>query len=74
MEDDNFTSREFMRNASLNEDDLRLINERRRDYNRLGFAYQLAFARILNYFPEQKFFKIQTEVLSYVSVALRKEN
>jgi hypothetical protein len=46
------------------------IAKRRRDNNRLGFAYQLAFVRLVHRFPEQQPLEIVDELLLYVGIRL----
>ena len=36
-----------------------------RDHNRLGFAYQIGFARLFNRFPAQQPLEINNELLSF---------
>ncbi len=43
-----FSHEEFLRVAKLRPEDMTEIRKRRRDNNRLGFAYQLAFIRLKN--------------------------
>ena len=42
----------------------------RRDHNRLGFAYQIGFARLFNRFPAQQPLEINDELLSFVAVKM----
>jgi TnpA family transposase len=42
----------------------------RRDHNRLGFAYQIGFARLFNRLPAQQPLEICDELLSFVAVQL----
>lgn len=56
--------------AQLTTEDLEQIRQRRRDYSRLGFAYQLAFVRLLNRFPVQQPFEVIDEILTYVGIQL----
>src|SRR5580693_4756169 len=42
----------------------------RRDHNRLGFAYQIGFARLFNRFPAQQPLEIKDELLSFVAVQI----
>ena len=42
----------------------------RGEHNRLGFAYQLAFVRLLNRFPAQVPFEIEENILTFASVQL----
>ena len=37
----------------------------RREHNRLGFAYQIGFARLFNRFPAQQPLEINNELLSF---------
>ena len=57
--------------AKLTAEDLEEIEPRRRDHNRLGFAYQLAFMRVYNRFPVQRpSFEIDHELLAFVGQQL----
>ncbi len=53
--------------AKFSDQDLQEIKQRRQDYNRLGFGYQLSFVRLLNRFPVQEPLEIIDEVLAFVS-------
>ena len=67
----NFTQHQLVEIACLGTDDLEEVNKRRRPHNRLGFAYQLAFVRLLNRFPSQLPFEIEEdELLTFISVQL----
>ena len=56
--------------AHLSGTDIDLVKKCRRDHNRLGFGYQLAFVRISNRFPMKNPFEILENVLTYTSVQL----
>jgi TnpA family transposase len=56
--------------AKLTVADIHEIQQRRRDHNCLGFAYQLAFVRLANRFPTQQPFEFDEKILSFVSVQL----
>ena len=56
--------------ANFSDQDLEEIRQCRRDYNRLGFGYQLAFVRLLNWFPAQEPLEIIDEILTFVSLQL----
>ena len=56
--------------AKFSERDLEAIKQRRHDYTRLGFGYQLAFVRLFNWFPAQEPLEIIDEILTYVSLQL----
>jgi hypothetical protein len=42
----------------------------RRDHNKLGFAYQLIFVKLHNFFPIQTPFEIVNEILVFASVQI----
>ena len=65
-----FTRSQLVREATLTEIDLALVAQCRRDYNRLGFAYQIGFVRLFNHFPAQQPMEICDEVLSFVALQL----
>ena len=44
--------------GKLTAGDFRRIRQCRRAYNRVGFAYQVAFVRLVNRFPTQKPFEL----------------
>ena len=56
--------------AKLTTVDIQEIQQRRRDHNRLGFAYQLVFVRLANRFPVQQPFELDEELLTFVSIQL----
>lgn len=67
----NYTREQLLVLAKLTAEDLEEIERRRRDHNRLGFAYQLAFIRVYNRFPIQRpSFEIDHELLTFVGVQL----
>ena len=67
----NYTREQLLVLAKLKPDDLEEIERRRRDHNRLGFAYQLAFMRVYNRFPIQRpTFEIDHELLTFVGLQL----
>lgn len=50
--------------------DIKRVYECRRNYNKLGFAYQVIFVKLANYFPKQKPFEVIPEVLTFASLQL----
>ncbi len=56
--------------ATLTPEDKAQIAQCRGTHNRLGFAYQIAFARLTNRFPAQQPLEIIQEVLDFVGVQL----
>lgn len=56
--------------SSLTEEDVQHVNLCRRSYNRLGFAYQLVFVRLMNRFPQQQPFELIEEVLHFTAAQL----
>ena len=67
----NYTREQLLVLAKLAAEDLEVIERRRRDNNRLGFGYQLAFMRVYNRFPIQRpTFEIDHELLTFVGLQL----
>jgi len=50
--------------------DIQKIHAYRGQHNRLGFAYQLTYVRVFNYFPKQKPFEIVEEILSFSALQI----
>ena len=67
----NFPIDQFAKLAQIVPNDLVIINQCRREHNKLGFAYQIAFVRLLNRFPTQQLFEIVDEIVSYIALQLR---
>ena len=66
-----YTHQQLLNLGKLTAEDLRLINQRRRVHNQLGFAYQLVFVRLYNYFPTQTpSLEIDNDILAFVGVQL----
>ena len=61
----------LIRDASFLEADWNEIAQRRRPHNRLGFAYQIAFVRVLGRFPSQAPLEIDGEILRFTALQLR---
>jgi TnpA family transposase len=70
MSDSTFSHEDLVRLAQFNGDDLEQIWSCRRPHTRLGFAYQLAFARLYNRLPLQQPLELLEDVLTYASVQL----
>src|SRR5208283_1491428 len=65
-----FSRHQLKRAAALTEEDPAQIGKCRRPHNRLGFAYQLAFVRLLNRFPRQQPFEVLDELVSFSAAQL----
>ncbi len=65
-----YSRRQLAEKAALSDADLVEVQRCRQDHNRLGFAYQLGFVRLLNRFPQQKPFEVIDELLVYTGVQL----
>lgn len=65
-----FSHDNILQYASFTREDIAQISKRRRENNRLGFAYQLAFVRLAHRFPTEEPFEVVPELLAYVSVQL----
>ena len=76
-----YSRQELIEKASLTSEDMEQINQCRRNYNRLGFAYQIGFVRLVNRFPlagvavsnfpTQHPFEIIDDLLTFTSVQLQ---
>ena len=53
-----FSRDQLKRAASLTEEDFVELGKCRRPHNRLGFAYQVAFVRLFDRFPQQQPFEL----------------
>jgi hypothetical protein len=65
-----FSRQQLKRAANLTEKDLRQIHKCRRSHNRLGFAYQVAFVRLFNRFPQQQPFEVLDELVNLCAAQL----
>jgi hypothetical protein len=65
-----YSREQLAQQAALTAEDIHQIQLCRRDHNRLGFAYQVGFVRLLNRFPQQEPFEVIEELLVYISVQL----
>src|SRR4029077_7383545 len=65
-----FSRGKLVREASLTQADMNEVAKCRRDHNRLGFAYQIGFARLFNRFRAQQPLEISDELLSFVAVQM----
>jgi TnpA family transposase len=63
-----YSREQLIQQVALTAEDMQQIRLCRRDPNRLGFAYQVGFVRLLNRFPQQEPFEVIEELLVYVSV------
>ena len=61
----------LIRDGSFLEADWNQIAQRRGAHNRLGFAYQIAFVRILGRFPRQAPLEIDGDILRFTALQLR---
>lgn len=71
MQNRNDTRKELIRYASLTHQDIEQIHQCRRDYNRLGFGYQIGVVRFFNRFPTQQPLEIIPDLLTFISVQLQ---
>ena len=60
----------LIRDGSFLENDWREIAQRRRSHNRLGFAYPIAFVRVLGRFPQHEPLEIDGEILRFAALQL----
>ena len=59
-----FSHEQIIQAGQFTPEDIKEIMQRRRDHNRLGFAYQLAFVRLANRFPTQQPMELLPELLT----------
>lgn len=59
--------------ATLSKSDRRIIQNCRGQHNRLGFTYQLMFAKLFNRFPNQRPLEIQKQILIFAALQLSME-
>jgi len=65
-----FSRDQLRRAASLTEEDFAQLGKCRRPHNRLGFAYQVAFVRLLGRFPQQQPFELFEELVCFSAAQL----
>ena len=65
-----YTHTQLLSQAQFTAEDIARIMQCRGEHNRLGFAYQLAFVRLLNRFPAQEPLHIDETILAYASTHL----
>lgn len=65
-----YTRRQLAQKATLTEQDWREIRQCRRAHNRLGFAYQVGFVKLLHRFPTQQPLEIIDELLLFTGIQL----
>lgn len=64
----NFSQYSLIEYGTFGEKDFNLIRRCRGDHNKLGFAYQLIFVKLLNRVPSQSPFEVIEEIAVYASV------
>lgn len=65
-----FSHEHLVNIAQFNSEDVVQVNQCRRQHNKLGFGYQLAFVKLLNRFPNYSPFELLDSVLSFTSIQL----
>jgi len=65
-----FSRDQLKRAASLTEEDFVELGKCRRPHNRLGFAYQVAFVRLFDRFPQQQPFELFEELVCFSAAQL----
>jgi hypothetical protein len=65
-----FSRDQLKRAASLTEEDFVQLGRCRRPHNRLGFAYQVAFVRLFDRFPQQQPFELFEELVCFSAAQL----
>jgi len=67
MQSHHYTRQQLIEQATLSKEDLHEVFQCRRDYNRLGFAYQIGFVRLKNFFPEQSHLEVIDDLLQFIA-------
>ena len=70
MKSTTYTREQLIQKASLTPEDMAEVMRCRREYNRLGFAYQIGFVRLFNRLPEQQPLEIDEELLQFAAMQL----
>ena len=65
-----YTKEALVKLAKFSSEDLEIIGKRRKAPYQLGFAYQFAFVKLHNRFPNQQPLEMNQEILNYVSIQL----
>jgi len=65
-----FSRDQLKRAMTLTEEDFVQLGRYRRPHNRLGFAYQVAFVRLFDRFPQQQPFELFEELLCFSAAQL----
>src|SRR2546426_11150532 len=65
-----FSQDQLVQVAKLSDTDMVVIDGCRRQQNKLGFAYQLAFVRLFNQFPAQVPFEPLDDIVAYMGLQL----
>ena len=66
-----FSRDQLKRAATLTKEDFVQLGKCRRPHNRLGFAYQVAFVRLFDRFPQQQPFELIEELVCFSAAQLR---
>lgn len=65
-----YSHQQLIEIGKLSREDFKKIRTYRGQHNRLGFAYQLVFVQVLNYFPKQKPLEIIEDILLFAALQL----
>lgn len=68
-----YSQRQLIALGTLSVNDVSRIMLCRRDHNKLGFAYQLIFVKLNNFFPNYEPFELQHEILTFASLQINIE-
>ena len=68
-----YSQRQLVTLGTLSANDVRRVMLCRRDHNKLGFAYQLIFVKLNNFFPGYQPFELLHEILTFASLQINIE-
>jgi hypothetical protein len=70
MQEKNFSGHSLIEFGTLKPNDIIKINQCRGKHNKLGYAYQLIFVKLLNHFPKLAPFEVIDEITTYAALQL----
>jgi len=65
-----YTYEQIFAQTPLSIEDMAYIEQCRGEHNRLGFAYQLTFVRLLNRFPIQEPLELAENIITFATIQL----
>ena len=73
LELQSYSQKQLVAFGTLSLGDVEQVMLCRRDHNKLGFAYQLIFVKLNNFFPNYEPFELLHEILAFASIQINIE-